>query len=65
MRRLLTAFAVLALIAATGPRPEPLFAKSCDVYCGEQAAQNCDDVDSLECGWYIVGCLAGCNLAKI
>lgn len=64
MRRLLTAFAALTLLAASGPRPEPLYAKSCSEYCGEKAAANCDDVDSFECTWYILGCLAGCNIAK-
>lgn len=65
MRRLLAALAALALLAATGPRPETLYAKSCSEYCGEKAAANCDDIDSFECAWYILGCLAGCNLKKL
>lgn len=65
MRRLMIAFATLSLVAATGPRPEALWAKACDEYCGEKAAAECDDLESFSCGFYIVGCLAGCNIAKI
>lgn len=65
MRRFLIASAALAVLAASGPRPEPLWAKPCPEYCGEQAARNCDDIGSFECGFYILGCLAGCNLAKL
>lgn len=65
MRRLLTALAILSLLAATGPRPEPALAKSCPEYCGERAAAECDDIESFECGWYILGCLAGCNIARL
>lgn len=65
MRRLLIAAAALLVLSATGPRPEALWAKPCTQHCGEQAAANCDDIDSFECGWYIVGCLAGCKVARI
>lgn len=66
MRRLLIAFAALSLLAATGPRPEPLRAgEDCTDYCGEKAAEDCDDLESFSCGFYIFGCLAGCNIAKI
>lgn len=66
MRRLLIAFAVLSLLSATGPRPEALPASQpCDEYCGEKAAEECDDLESYSCGFYILGCLAGCNLARL
>lgn len=64
MRRLLIALTALGLIASSGPRPEPLWARDCTQHCGEQAAANCDDIDSLECGFYIVGCLAGCKISQ-
>lgn len=65
MRRFLIAFGALVVLTATGPRPELAWAEPCTEYCGEKAAENCDDIDSFECGWYIVGCLAGCNLARL
>lgn len=65
MRRFLIAFGALAVLAASGPRPDRLWAKPCTQYCGERAADDCDDIDSFECGFYILGCLAGCNLARL
>ncbi len=65
MRRFLIAFASLALLAATGPRPETLWARPCTEHCGERAAAHCEDIDSFECGFYILGCLAGCRISKI
>lgn len=65
MRRLAIAFSALTILATTGPRPEPLWAKPCTEYCGEKAAEKCDDIDSFECGWYIAGCLAGCHIARL
>jgi hypothetical protein len=37
---------------------------SCSDYCGEKAAENCDEIDSWRCNLYIAGCLAGCNVKK-
>lgn len=37
----------------------------CRDYCGQRAALRCDSIDSWECGWYIVGCLAGCNIRNL
>ena len=65
MRRFLIAFAALSLLSATGPRPETLWAKSCTEYCGERAAADCDDLESFRCSFYIMGCLAGCNIARL
>lgn len=65
MRRLLLASAALATLTATAPGPSLMAAKPCTEYCGEKAAENCDDIDSFECGWYIVGCLAGCSISRL
>lgn len=64
MRRTALALAAAAaLVAAGGAEPaaagEPI---ECTEYCGAQAAGHCDDIDSWSCTWYILGCLAGCNL---
>lgn len=37
----------------------------CQDYCGEKAAKNCERIDSWNCTWYILGCLAGCNIASL
>lgn len=66
MRRLMIAFAALSLLAATGPRPGSLRADNpCTDYCGEKAAAECDDLESFSCTFYILGCLAGCNIARL
>lgn len=46
-------------------QPSPALAESCEDICGEKAAANCEDIDSLKCGAYIVGCLSGCSTGKI
>lgn len=67
MRRLTMAITALALAAgltapgATEARADDL---DCTDYCGEKAALRCESIGSWECGWYIAGCLAGCNLRK-
>ncbi|NIT64574.1 MAG: hypothetical protein GWO39_12595, partial [Gammaproteobacteria bacterium] len=38
--------------------------RSCEEICGELAAQRCDEVESMECNFYILGCLSGCNYGK-
>jgi len=60
---------VLALAALSVPPPS-LTARQvgpaqCQDYCGERAAGHCDRIDSWNCGWYILGCLAGCNIASL
>lgn len=64
MRRTLLALTTAALVAAGAAEPaaagEPI---ECTDYCGERAAGHCDDIDSWSCTWYILGCLAGCNLS--
>ncbi len=37
----------------------------CQDYCAEMAAQKCERIDSWKCTWYILGCLAGCNIASL
>lgn len=62
MRRLLLLAAAVALGLG---QPSAALAKSCEDICGEKAAANCEDIDSLKCGAYIVGCLSGCSTGKI
>ena len=67
--RLTAALAALALAGfVTGVTPPEALAEkaktSCTEYCGEKAAENCDDIDSWRCNLYIAGCLAGCNVNK-
>ena len=63
MRRKLLLLA--AAVAFGLARPSPVLARSCEDICGEKAAANCEDIDSLKCGAYIVGCLSGCSTGKI
>jgi hypothetical protein len=66
MKRLALATLLLALAA-----PPPARAKAsagpveCQDYCAERAAASCDRIDSWNCMWYILGCLAGCNIASL
>jgi hypothetical protein len=46
--------------AATGAGPA-----QCQDYCAEKAAAGCERIDSWNCTWYILGCLAGCNIASL
>lgn len=68
MRRFIMATAALVLIAPPGwalqqsGEEEKTPAEICQEYCGEKAAEHCDDIHSYRCGAYIWGCLAGCNL---
>lgn len=69
MRRAILTLSAVSVLAASGPGvPEALArreASFCPRYCGKKAAAHCDDIDSWDCGWYILGCLAGCNLARL
>ena len=60
---------VLALATLSVPPPARAAAKAgpaqCQDYCAEMAAQSCDRIDSWKCTWYILGCLAGCNIASL
>ncbi len=59
---------LLLMVAAAAfglGQPSPALAESCEDICGEKAAANCEDIDSLKCGAYIVGCLSGCSTGKI
>ena len=67
MRRWTMAVTALALAAGlTQPLAREARARDvdCTDYCGNKAALRCVSIDSWECGWYIAGCLAGCNLSK-
>ncbi|MCK5488649.1 MAG: hypothetical protein KAI98_01600 [Gemmatimonadetes bacterium] len=60
---------VLALSTLSMPPPARAAAKAgpaqCQDYCAEMAAESCDRIDSWRCTWYILGCLAGCNIASM
>lgn len=66
MKRLLLAATLLALAAPpparAARRASPV---ECQDYCAERAAQHCNRIDSWNCTWYILGCLAGCNIASL
>ena len=66
MKRLLLATTLLAL---AGPPParaaESAGPVQCQDYCSERAAEHCERIDSWKCTWYILGCLAGCNIASL
>lgn len=55
---------VTAAVLSLG-QPASLQAESCEDICGEKAAKNCDDIDSVKCAFYIMGCLAGCSVGKL
>lgn len=68
-RRLTAALAALAFAGlASGIAPADVLAgkakASCSDYCGEKAAENCEEIESWRCNLYIAGCLAGCNVNK-
>ncbi len=46
-------------------QPSAALAESCEDICGEKAAANCEDIDSMKCAAYIIGCLSGCSTGKI
>lgn len=66
MRRL---YLLTVLLTLAGPAPARAAASAgpalCQDYCAERAAQYCDRIDSWKCAWYILGCLAGCNIASL
>lgn len=69
MRRIIIALTAASLVTATGPGwaqdSEKTNGEYCQEYCGEKAAERCEDLDSFRCGAYILGCLAGCNLKQL
>ncbi|MGD8496275.1 MAG: hypothetical protein PVF05_08790 [Gemmatimonadales bacterium] len=70
MRRILLLVGALASFAGAAPptsartTDDPDREEECRNYCGEKAAQRCDDVSSTWCNVYIVGCLAGCGVTN-
>lgn len=69
MRRLLLCAAAAALLGvgppAAGARTATEAEADCVAWCGEKAAEKCDDVTSTWCNAYIIGCLAGCGVAHL
>ena len=66
MKRLVLATLLLALVPAPQARASGTAGPvQCQDYCAERAAANCDRIDSWKCAWYILGCLAGCNIASL
>ncbi len=63
-RRLVLLIAALGLVLGQ-PSAAVAAERSCEEICGERAAQNCEEIDSMKCNFYIAGCLAGCTFAKI
>ncbi len=68
-RRLTAALAALTLAGLViGVTPPEALAEtaqvSCSDYCGEKAAENCEDIENWRCSLYMIGCLAGCNVSK-
>jgi hypothetical protein len=58
--------ALLCLLGGEGQIPAATARTvECPDYCGERAAEHCDRIDSWGCTWYILGCLAGCNIAQL
>ena len=64
MRRMLSTL-VAAMVIAMGPPAQSAFARDCEEICGERAAENCENIDSLKCAFYIWGCLSGCSVGQI
>lgn len=56
--------AVAAVMLTLG-QPTVAHAADCEEVCGEKAAQNCEDIDSVKCAAYIIGCLAGCSFQEM
>ena len=66
MRRLCLALTLAALsVPPRAAAAEAAGPAKCQDYCAEKAAENCDRIDSWNCTWYILGCLAGCNIASL
>lgn len=69
MRRMIVALAAVGLLAVGSPKSVAEAARApeadCRDYCGEKAAQRCDDVGSTWCNVYIMGCLAGCGYTHL
>ncbi|MDP2470577.1 MAG: hypothetical protein Q8W45_02840 [Candidatus Palauibacterales bacterium] len=65
MKRL---YLVLALVALSAPPARAMGEAGpaqCQDYCAELAAGHCERIDSWKCAWYILGCLAGCNISSL
>ena len=69
MRRMILGLAALVTLAGSPPGANARTATGteleCIEYCGDKAAEKCDDVTSTWCNAYIVGCLAGCGIAHL
>jgi hypothetical protein len=60
---------VIGLLGLAVPPPASAAATArpveCQDYCAERAAEHCERIDGWKCTWYILGCLAGCNIASL
>lgn len=69
MRRMMLTLAALGLLATGSPAGVAEAARAleadCRDYCGQRAAERCDDVSSTWCNAYILGCLAGCGFTHL
>jgi hypothetical protein len=66
MRKLALATLFLALAASPAPGATGSAGPvECQDYCAERAAESCERIDSWKCMWYMLGCLAGCNIASL
>lgn len=67
MKRLWLAIGLLGLAVPPPASAAAMAARpvECQDYCAEKAAENCERIDSWKCTWYILGCLAGCNIASL
>jgi hypothetical protein len=65
-RRLLLLAAALALLMGQpAVAEEPPKERTCEAICAELAAQNCEEVDSMECNYFVMGCIYGCRVGKV
>lgn len=51
-----------ATLAQQGEEEKP---RTCEEICAELAAQNCEEIDSMQCNFYIMGCLSGCEVGRL
>lgn len=64
MRRKLLILAAALAMGLAAPAQTAL-ATDCEELCGGLAAQNCENIDSIKCAFYIGGCLVGCSVGEI
>jgi hypothetical protein len=70
MRRKLVVLTALLALALGQPTqalgdPDRERERDCEDICADLAAENCEDIDSVRCGFLIAGCLLGCSMGKL